>query len=98
MSEPTSNPVTWNAARSRYELVEDGKLAFADATKSGDRLIIPHVESDPALRGAGTAGRLMTGVVAHARELGMKIVPLCGYASAWLARHPEAADVHLPQE
>jgi predicted GNAT family acetyltransferase len=93
MSGATSNPVTWNAAQSRYELVEEGKLAFADATRSGDRLVVPHVESDPALRGTGAAGRLMTGVVEHARQLGVKIVPLCSYAAAWLARHPEAADI-----
>jgi len=44
-------------------------------------------------RGAGTAGRLMQGVVAAARAENLKITPLCGYAAAWLKRHPETADL-----
>ncbi len=79
--------VTLNAAGDRYELVEEGKLAFADVQRRGDQLIIPHVEADPDLRGKGTAGRLMEGIVAHAQREGLTIVPLCSYARAWLARH-----------
>jgi predicted GNAT family acetyltransferase len=35
----------------------------------------------------------MAGVVADARARGLKITPLCGYAAAWLRRHPDAADL-----
>jgi uncharacterized protein len=76
-----------NPAKSRYELEVDGRLAFADYQRSGHRLIIPHVEADPALRGTGAAGRLMAKVAETARSEGMKIVPLCSYASAWLRRN-----------
>jgi predicted GNAT family acetyltransferase len=76
-----------NPAKSRYELEIDGRLAFADYQRSGDRLVIPHVEADPALRGTGAAGRLMGKVAETARSEGMKIVPLCSYASAWLRRN-----------
>jgi predicted GNAT family acetyltransferase len=79
--------VTLSAAGDRYELVEEGKLAFADVERRGDQLIIPHVEAAPELRGKGTAGRLMEGIVAHAEREGLTIVPLCSYARAWLARH-----------
>jgi predicted GNAT family acetyltransferase len=76
-----------NPAKSRYELEVDGLIAFADYQRSGRRMVIPHVEADPALRGTGAAGRLMSQVAATARAEGMKIVPLCGYASAWLRRN-----------
>uniref|UniRef100_B0SWD2 N-acetyltransferase domain-containing protein n=1 Tax=Caulobacter sp. (strain K31) TaxID=366602 RepID=B0SWD2_CAUSK len=76
-----------NPAKSRYELRVDGLVAFADYQRSGHRLVIPHVEADPALRGTGAAGRLMGRVVETARAEGMKIVPLCGYAAAWLKRN-----------
>lgn len=76
-----------NPAKSRYELEVDGRIAFADYQRSGSRLVIPHVEADPALRGTGAAGRLMGKVAETARSEGMKIVPLCGYASAWLRRN-----------
>jgi predicted GNAT family acetyltransferase len=85
--------VTDNRDRSRFELVEDGETAFANYRRSGRHVVIPHVESPPALRGKGTAGRLMEGIVAQARAEGFKIVPTCSYADAWFRRHADAADV-----
>ena len=82
-----------NAARSRFELMEDGRMAFADYVRRGEVLILPHVEADPALRGKGAAGRLMQGVVAQARAAGLKIRPTCSYAVAWMRRHPEEQDL-----
>ena len=82
-----------NAARGRFELVEDGLLAFANYVRQGEVLILPHVEADPALRGKGAAGRLMEGVVAQARAEGLKIRPTCSYAAAWMRRHPEEQDL-----
>ncbi|MDG2527749.1 GNAT family N-acetyltransferase [Caulobacter endophyticus] len=76
-----------NPAKSRYELEVDGLIAFADYQRSGHRLVIPHVEADPALRGTGAAGRLMTKVAEVARAEGMRITPLCSYAAAWLKRN-----------
>ena len=76
-----------NPQRGRFELAVDGLLAFADYRRDGDRLIIPHVEADPALRGTGAAGRLMEQVAKTARAEGMKITPLCSYAAAWLKRN-----------
>ena len=87
------NPITDNTARSRFELVEEGKLAFADYRLDGDILILPHVEADPALRGKGAAGRLMEGVLGLARERGWKVRPICGYAVAFIERHPEYRDL-----
>lgn len=92
MTDNAKTLVIDNAARSRFELVEQGQTAFADYRRQDARLVIPYVEAPPALRGGGAAGRLMAGVVDHARAEGLKIVPLCGYAAAWLRRHPETAD------
>jgi predicted GNAT family acetyltransferase len=84
--------VTDNVARSRFELEEGGKLAFSDYRLRGDVLVLPHVEADPALRGKGTAGRLMEGTMALVKKRGLKVQPVCGYAVAWLQRHPEWAE------
>jgi predicted GNAT family acetyltransferase len=46
-----------------------------------------------ALRGKGTAGRLMDGIAAMARENRYKIRPTCSYAIAWFRRHPEQGDL-----
>lgn len=85
--------ITDNAAEQRYELVEQGQTAYADYRLAEGRMYIDYVFSPPALRGAGTAGRLMAGVAAEARAWGLKITPICGYAAAWLSRHPEHADL-----
>ena len=76
-----------NPELSRYHLDVDGLLAFADYQRAGQRLVIPHVESDPALRGQGAAGRLMAKVAETARAEGMRITPICSYAAAWLKRN-----------
>lgn len=85
--------VTDNTAAGRYELIEADQTAYADYRLEKGRMIIDYVFSPPALRGAGTAGRLMAGVAADARRQGLKITPLCGYAAAWLRRHGDAVDL-----
>lgn len=82
-----------NTSARHFELVEDGKLAFADYRLENGLLVLLHVEADPALRGKGTAGRLMTGVLELAHERGWKIRPICGYAAAFIQRHAEFRDL-----
>lgn len=78
-----------NEAARRFELEEGGLTAIADYHLQDDGLYIDYVESPPALRGTGAAGRLMDGVMAVARARGLKVVPVCGYAAAWIKRHPD---------
>lgn len=82
-----------NPGRSRFELEEDGHVAYADYRREGDRLVIAYVYAPPELRGAGAAGRLMEGVLAAARDQALKVTPLCGYAAAYIRRHPEHQDL-----
>lgn len=82
-----------NTARQRFELIENGHLAFATYRRAPGELALPYVEAASELRGTGTAGRLMEGIVAQARAEGLKVVPICGYAVAWFRHHPDAGDV-----
>jgi predicted GNAT family acetyltransferase len=82
-----------NTEESRFEMDEQGMTSWADYRLSGGRLYIDHVESPPALRGTGAAGRLMAGLAAEARTRGLKITPICGYAAAWLRRSKEFGDL-----
>ena len=84
---------TDNIAARRFELMENGKLAFATYRRANDVLEIPHVEADPALRGTGAAGRLMERVLQVARNEQLKVRPICGYAAAYMERHPETLDL-----
>lgn len=85
--------VTNNPAQSRYELVEDGHVAYAEYREHGDVLSINYVFSPPELRGKGTAGRLMQGVMEDIKAQGLKTTPICGYAASWLKRHPDYNDL-----
>jgi predicted GNAT family acetyltransferase len=88
-----THQVTDNPARSRYELDIGGQIVFASYRRDGGTLFIRHVEAPPPLRGTGAAERLMQGVAEIARAEGARIVPLCGYAAAWLRRHKEHRDL-----
>ena len=87
------NYVTDDPDRQRFELEEEGKLAYADYRREANVLVIPYVHADPALRGRGTAGRLMAGMLEIVRSRGEKVRPVCGYAAAWIQRHPEYRDL-----
>ena len=88
-----TNALRNNKADSRYEMVEQGMTSWADYRLSGDRLYRDHVESPPARRGTGAAGRLMAALAADVRAQGLRITPICGYAAAWLRRSHEFRDL-----
>ncbi len=82
-----------NATASRYEMDEAGETLFADYRCVGGQLVIDHVEAPAALRGTGAAGRFMEALALQARREGVKIIPLCAYAMAWLKRNQQYADL-----
>lgn len=82
-----------NTGVGQYELDIDGQTVFARYRKSGSVLTVLWVEAPAALRGTGAAGRLMKLVAGEARARGWSIVPVCGYAAAWLRRSPEFRDL-----
>ena len=82
-----------NKDESRFELEEQGLTAFADYSRRGDVLTIPHVEAPMALRGTGAAGRLMRGLLDLVRNEGLKVVPSCPYAAVFIQRHKDYQDL-----
>lgn len=82
-----------NTAQSRYEMKSNGDTAFATYRREGDTLFILHVETPPALRGQGIAAKVMTGALDLIRRDGMKVIPVCSYADAFMARHHEYDDL-----
>ena len=88
-----TSAITDNTAKSRFELVEQGHIAYADYKRAEGVLSLKYVFSPEALRGQGAAGRLMDGITALARAENLKILPICGYAAAWLRKHKEHHDL-----
>ena len=82
-----------NPAKSRFELEENGHVAFADYRRRDGVLTIPHVEAPQELQGTGAAGRLMEGILTIARAQGLKVRPSCPYAASYFARHKAWQDL-----
>lgn len=81
--------IVLNEAQGRYEIVIEGHTVFANVRQKDSTLYIDYVEAPPALRGKGAASSLMEGIAAIAKAENLEIVPICGYAAAWLQRHNE---------
>jgi len=75
---------------SEFVLLVDGeRLGSLDfARPEAGVLRIDYVEVAPELRGTGLGRRLVEAAADWAREENMKIVPICGYARAVIARDP----------
>lgn len=81
-------------SKGRYWLVLDGHEAEMTYSRAGETtLIIDHTGVPDALRGRGAGRALVARAVEDARAEGRKIVPLCPFAKAQIARHPEWQDV-----
>ena len=87
------SPLRDNAALSRFELDADGVTAFMNYRLAGNVLTLNHTETPAAARGRGIASKLVEAVLAQARDRGRKVVPRCPFVRAYLAKHPEYADL-----
>jgi predicted GNAT family acetyltransferase len=82
--------VRHNAERMRYELWVGGVLVgIANYELDGERVVFPHTEVIPALRGLGYAAGLVRGALDDVRANGRTVVPKCWYVAHFLQRHPE---------
>lgn len=99
MTEVRDNP-----AKSRYELIEDGKLlGVADYRPMGTaipgdppvppRLAFPHTEIVPPRRNQGLGHRLVKGALDDVRRKGAKVVPYCWFVAEFIEENPEYADL-----
>lgn len=82
-----------NTAAGQYELDVEGQTVFARYRRNADVLTILWVEAPPALRGTGAAGKLMSLLGAEAKAKGWRVVPVCGYAAAWLRGSKQYRDL-----
>ena len=81
-------------ARLRYEAIRDGAvLGFAAYQKANELIVFTHTEVDPSLEGQGIGGALVRGALDHVRNLGLRVLPICPFVQAWMARHPDYIDL-----
>jgi predicted GNAT family acetyltransferase len=78
-----------NETHHRFELTLDEGVAFLSYERRGDALVLVHTEVPGQFEGRGFGGLLVRTAVAHARAHGLRVVPQCPFARAYLRRHPE---------
>ena len=84
-----------NEERSRYELVEQGHLAFSAYEIHGEVITFTHTVVSPSLQGMGIGSRLILAALTDVRSRGLKVRPQCPFVAAYIAKHPEWQDLRV---
>jgi predicted GNAT family acetyltransferase len=97
VADPNGATVLDNPAELRYELRVDGEPAglIRYRTEPGV-VVLVHTEVFPSAEGRGLGSRLVAGALDDIRARGLKVVPLCPFAAAYVRRHPEYGDLVVP--
>ncbi len=78
-----------DAVQGRFFTRVHGHLCVCDYRLRDGVMAMTHTEVAPELEGQGIAGELVRAALAHARDNGLKVRPLCSYVQAYFRRHPE---------
>jgi predicted GNAT family acetyltransferase len=77
----------------RFEVTHDSHTAELDYRDDGTRVVFTHTGVPRNLEGHGIGGALARAGLDWARDEGRRVVPQCPFVRAWIARHPEYADL-----
>jgi predicted GNAT family acetyltransferase len=83
-----------NPTLERYELWVGDTLAGRILYRPReDALTLIHTEISDEFEGHGLGSTLVAGALADIRARGLRLIPICPFVRAYLARHPEQADL-----
>jgi hypothetical protein len=90
--------VTDNPGDHRYEgRAGDDIVGVVDYHLQPGLLTILHTEVAKDFEGEGVGSQLLAGALDDVRARGLKVLPICPFARAYLQRHPEYADLVGPR-
>lgn len=82
-----------NKAESRFELHVAGETAIAAYEREDGVIRFTHTVVPEAIEGRGVGSRLIQAALAGARAEHLKVVPQCRFVAAYIAKHPESAEL-----
>lgn len=85
--------ITHDQNSRRFATEVDGHEAELVYRRQNGSLVIDHTGVPEAIGGRGIAGQLVKAALDYARAEGLRVVPACSYAAAYIQRHPEYADL-----
>ncbi|OAX87775.1 acetyltransferase [Xanthomonas nasturtii] len=83
----------------RFNIDTDGQRAELAYRGEGEIMTITHTHTHThtqvpdAIGGRGVAAALVEAALDYARRSGLKVVPACSYADAYMRRHPQFQDL-----
>jgi uncharacterized protein len=82
--------VGFSKSDSRYVLSLDGtEAAFADYSRGGDAVELPHTVTHPQFRGQGLAGKLVAHILDDLTTQALSVIPTCPYVATFIGEHPQ---------
>jgi len=94
MDDPAVNPgVEHDAESSRFTVHADGHLAVLEYQLFSDKVVFTHTEVPRELEGRGVGAILAQTGLEWARAHALRVVPICPFVAAYIARHPEYVDL-----
>lgn len=94
MTDSTGPEIRNAPERGRWEAVADGNVVgYAAYRRSPDRLVLTHTVVQPEAEGEGVGSALARAALDDARASDLRVEARCEFMAAWIARHPEYADL-----
>jgi len=86
--------ITHNREKQRFELqVDEHKAMVKYNLVQPDVWSLNHTFVPRQLEGRGIGSELVRQVLAHCRNHGIRIIPVCPFIEAYIRRHPEWSDL-----
>ena len=70
----------------------EGEAALNYEVDDGRRVLL-HTGVPASAEGQGHGSALVRAALEHARDEGLRVVPLCHFARAWVEQHPEYGEL-----
>jgi uncharacterized protein len=88
-----ANDIRDNTARNRFEMDAGNDVAIVNYRLAPGVLTLTHTEVPQELEGQGLGSTIVRGVLQIARARGLKVVPACGFVSAFIRKNPAYQDL-----
>jgi uncharacterized protein len=90
---PDRPDVVRNEEADRFEIGTDDGLSTLAYIEGDGQLVLVHTEVPESAEGKGYGSALARAALDYARSASLKVVPRCRFVQAYIARHPEYAEL-----
>jgi len=73
----------------RFVIYSEGNEVYVEYSMIGNKIILYHTYTNPALRGKGLAALVVRAALEFAKENNLKIIPTCSYVQSFIAKNDE---------